>query len=370
MYSQLGGSVDSNNYSADLIDFVSFDRFGGDLRSAVSAVTNTAYASNEAAAAALAVLDAKQQHQIAKAAFTRASTTAHRELVSDIFLSEIRQGGVEKQNGLIAVADRDGFSRSYAAIERMFPGKDWKGDISLVFSALRTLSDGDINFFAPGGSVDVGLAGQFAGFKKSAGQLGIITQRYGAINGFTDGDININQSRISSLDGAGIALWSTHGDIDAGRGAKSALTIPPPKIKLNDDGSITLVFDAAVSGSGIQSARNNRKTANDRGALLADNDGVVIFGSDSRTDRDRYARSLAAGSNYLFAPSGAIDAGDAGISVAGNLTMFGQQVIGTDNINVGGVAIGVPTTTSVSSSTLSMGNVGVGGDRIGDGLHE
>jgi hypothetical protein len=226
-----------------------------------------------------------------------------------------------------------------------------------VFSELKTLNDGDINFFAPGGGVNVGLAGQFAGTKKESGELGIITQRYGAINGFTDGNININQSRISSLDGAGIALWSTHGDIDAGRGAKSALTIPPPKTKINDDGSITLVFDAAVSGSGIQSARNNRKLAGDRGPLQTDSNGVVIFGSDSRTDRDRYARSLSPGSNYLFAPNGAIDAGDAGISVEGNLLVAAQTVRGADNISVGGISIGVPTSTSISAGTLSLGDV-------------
>lgn len=356
-YSQLGGLVNANDYSADLIDFVSFDRFGGDLRSAVNAFTHTPYATNEAAAIALAALPAAQQHQIAKTALVAASTTARRELLSDIFLNEIRQGGVEKQSGFIAVAGRDGFDRSYAAIERMFPGKQWNGDISLVFSELKTLNGGDINFFAPGGGVDVGLAGQFAGTKKEAGELGIITQRYGAINGFTDGDIKINQSRISSLDGAGIELWSTHGDIDAGRGAKSALTIPPPKTQVNDDGSITLVFDAAVSGSGIQSARNNRKLAGDRGPLQTDSNDAVIFGSDSRTDRDRYSRSLAPGSTYLFAPSGAIDAGDAGISVEGNLLVAAQTVRGADNISVGGISIGVPTTTSIGAGTLSLGDV-------------
>ncbi len=356
-YRNLKGSADVNDYSADLIDFVSFERFGGDLIGAVSAVTQVGYASREEAAAALAALPAAQQHQAAKAAFVSASNSARRELLADIFVSEVRLGGVENQNGLIEDAARDGFERSYAAIQRMFPGDKWAGDISLVFSALRTFSDGDINLFAPGGGIDVGLAGEFAGFSKEAGDLGIITQRYGAINGFASGNININQSRISSLDGAGITLWSTDGDIDAGRGAKSALTIPPPKVKLNDDGSITLVFDAAVSGSGIQSARNNRKSALDRGAFASAADGATAFGDDGRIDRVRYARSLAPGSNYLFAPSGVIDAGDAGIAVEGNLLIAAQQVIGTDNINVGGISIGVPTTTSISAGTLSLGDI-------------
>ena len=356
-YAQLLGTVDKNDYSADLIDFVSLDRFGGDLRSAVSAVTHTTYATKEEAAAAMALLSTAQQHQIAKSAFTNAPATARRELLSEIFFNELRQAGVEDLKELVSVKARDGFNRGYTAVERMFPGNKWQGDISLVFSAVRTKGDGDINFFAPGGGVDVGLAGQFAGFTKAAGDLGIITQRYGAINGFADGDININQSRIASLDGAGITLWSSHGDIDAGRGAKSALSIPPPKVEIDPaTGAVKLVFDASVSGSGIQSARNSRKTATDRGDFVTDANGNIVFGEDGHTDRDRYKRSLVAGGNYVFAPGGVVDAGDAGITVDGGLFVGGLQVVNADNINVGGVAIGIPTNTSISAGTLSLGN--------------
>jgi hypothetical protein len=356
-YAQIGGTVDANNYSADLIDFVSFDRFGGDLRGAVSAITQVSYTSNEAAAAALAKLPAAQQHQVARNAFIGAAAPTRRELVSEIFFSELRQGGVENQVGLVAEADRDGYERSYAAIERMFPGDKWQGDISLVFSALRTLNDGDINFFTPGGGVDVGLAGQFAGFTKEPGELGIITQRYGTINGFAHGDISINQSRISSLDGASIGLFSTEGDIDAGRGAKSALSVPPPKVTIKDDGSIVLVFDAAVSGSGIQSAKNSRKSAADRGRLAVDESGVTQVSGDSATDRDRFWRSLSDSTSSVFAPKGFINAGDAGISVESGLIIGALQVIGADNINVGGIAVGVPTSTSISAGQLSLGDV-------------
>jgi hypothetical protein len=45
---------------------------------------------------------------------------------------------------------------------------------------------------------------------------------------------------------------------------------------------------------------------------------------------------------FLFAPAGVVDAGDAGIASAGNVTINATQVLGADNIQVGGVAVGVP----------------------------
>ena len=46
---------------------------------------------------------------------------------------------------------------------------------------------------------------------------------------------------------------------------------------------------------------------------------------------------------FLFAPGGIVDAGDAGITSAGNLTIAATAVLGADNISVGGVATGVPS---------------------------
>jgi hypothetical protein len=357
-YAAAHGFVDTNDYSVNLIDFVSFERFGGDLRTAVTAVTGQTYANNTAAATALALLSAAQQHQIAKAAYNAAPLVTQRELVTEIFFDEIRQGGTENAKSLIAVNGRDSFNRSYAAIASMFPGDKWQGDISLIFSGIRSIDGGDINFFTPGGKVDVGLAGSFKNVPpKESGKLGIIAQRYGNVNGFADGDININQSRIFSLDGGGITLWSTHGNVDAGRGAKTALTIPPPTVTVSPtDGSITLVFPAAVAGSGIQSANNGRLSSLDRGPLVSADDDSTPLNSDGRTGRENFFRSLSPGNTFLFAPNGVVDAGDAGISVSGNLLIAAQQVLGADNINVGGISIGVPTSTAISAGTLSLGN--------------
>ncbi|MFT3930554.1 MAG: filamentous hemagglutinin family protein [Spongiibacteraceae bacterium] len=345
----------SSDYSAKLIDFVSLDRFGGDLVTIVNNSLQPAqpYTTRAQAAAALALLPAAQQQQIALQALIAAAPSARRELVSTVLFDEVRAGGVEGAQNAKGIGH--GLSRSRAALDLMFPNDQWQGEINLVLSSVRTLGDGDINLLVPGGAINVGLATNINGLTKSSDKLGIIAQRYGSINGIAKGDINVNQSRIFSLDGGDITLWSSVGSVDAGRGAKTALTIPPPTVKIDPvTGNTILEFPPAVSGSGIQTASNTRKKANDRGALV--DDAIVTSSSDTRTLRQRYYRSLKPGDVYLFAPEGFINAGDAGILAAGGFIGVGE-IRGADNIKVGGVSIGIPTTTGVGAGTLSLGDV-------------
>ena len=116
-----------------------------------------------------------------------------------------------------------------------------------------------------------------------------------------------------AADGGDILVWATRGDIDAGRGAKTAISAPPPKITFDPQtGAPIIEFPAAFTGSGIQTI------ATTEGRKPGDVD--------------------------LFAPRGVVNAGDAGI-VAGNLTIAATAVLGADNIQVSGVAVGVPVDT-------------------------
>jgi hypothetical protein len=272
---------------------------------------------------------------------------------------EVRAGGVQ-QAGAVAIDQvlqpEEGYGRAYAAIEQMFPGKKWQGDAKLALSVVRTYGDGDINVIVPGGDVDVGLPNRIAGFDKKPSDLGIIANGYGEINGIASGSFNINQSRVFALGNGDIMLWSSNGDVDAGKGAKTALSIDPPKVVFNSDGSSTLVYSTPVAGSGIQGGGPDRD-ATDRGALLPADDAKPGVNNDTLSSRLRFVRSLSKGNSYLFAPQGTVNAGDAGISVTGNLLIAAQQVLGADNINVGGISIGVPTTTAISAGTLSLGDV-------------
>jgi hypothetical protein len=61
----------------------------------------------------------------------------------------------------------------------------------------------------------------------------------------------------------------------------------------------------------------------------------------------------APGSIDLFAPAGIVNAGEAGIGSAGNITIGATQVIGADNISFGGVSVGVPVSDFGAAAALA-----------------
>lgn len=204
------------------------------------------------------------------------------------------------------------YKRGTDAIHALFPtDKVYAGDLSLVFSQLKTIAGGDLNIVVPGGKIDVGLAGTQGGVSKGADQLGIVVQQTGDINVLTSGDVNVNQSRLFTMGGGDIAAWSTLGNIDAGKGAKSAISAPKPVTTIDANGNIKTIFPPIFSGSGIQ--------------------------------------AIGGGDVTLAAPNGVVDAGEAGIS-GGHVTIAATAVIGASNISSSSGTVGVPTTVSAPVS--------------------
>jgi hypothetical protein len=153
-------------------------------------------------------------------------------------------------------------------------------------------------------------------------------QGSGDVNAFVRNDFAVNQSRVFTLDGGDLLMWSSFGDIDAGRGAKSAIAAPPPRVTTDPaTGNTVITFPPAIAGSGIRA--------------------VVT------------TEGVEPGDVYLFAPSGVVSAGDAGIGSEGNVTIGAVEVIGADNIDVGGVSVGVPVadTGSMAAGLTGVSNV-------------
>lgn len=227
-----------------------------------------------------------------------------RSLLQRIVLNEIVVTGDIATNNDSGALFND-YSRAYRAIESLFPGPDgrWpvRGDINLFFSQIKTLRGGDIQLWAPGGQVLAGLATS-SGSAKEAKDLGIVTLSGGSISAVVSGDFLVNQSRVFTLQGGDLLLWSSDGDIDAGRGAKTSSSTVPPRLRLTADGQIEYDVTGAVAGSGI--------------AVLKANPDVTP------------------GKLRLFAPRGTIRAGDAGIRAFD--ATFGGNIEGADNINIGG----------------------------------
>ncbi|WP_157199713.1 hypothetical protein [Methylomonas koyamae] len=129
-----------------------------------------------------------------------------------ILFEEIRLSAQAAATSGGAVRDA-AYQRGYAAIARLFPDSPG-GDIELFFSRIQTLYGGDIDLLAPGGMLNVGLA-SLQGLDKTEDELGIVAQREGHVNVLANGDVRVNQSRVFTLDGGDIAIWSSTGNIDA-----------------------------------------------------------------------------------------------------------------------------------------------------------
>ena len=242
------------------------------------------------------------------------------------------------------------YSRGFDALAKLFPGSTssnptsgaaatYPGSITMYFSRIYTLDGGDISLLAPGGFVNVGISTPPTAFgiTKGADQLGVVAQGSGDVSSVSYGDFEVNQSRVFAADGGNILVWSTDGNIDAGRGAKTAISAPAPTITFDSSGHIQTVFPPALTGSGIQA--------------LSTTPG------------------LSPGDVDLFAPQGVVNANDAGI-VAGNLVIGATAVLGRNNITFSGVAVGLPVentglgaalagTNSVASSAANAATMGL-----------
>jgi hypothetical protein len=256
----------------------------------------------------------------AKQQFDRMTPQLQRSFVEELFFELLRIYGSQE-----AVAGNGNFSGAFAAISALFPGANpnlaqgqtnpYVGDINLFFSRIYTEQGGNISLLAPGGTIDVGKSLPPSGFgiNKAPDQLGIVAQTTGSVYAFSYGDFQVNQSRVFAADGGDILVWSTEGNIDAGAGAKTAISAPALNIVYDSNGQPTVTLRAAIAGSGIQA--------------LSGTPGVI------------------AGNVYLFAPHGVVNANDAGI-VAGNLTVAATAVLGASNITVTGTSVGVPVTVT------------------------
>jgi filamentous hemagglutinin len=259
--------------------------------------------------------------------FAKFTTTQQMPLIDDVFFNELLLSGRAANSGTGV-----GFARKatppsmrciLAAATRRLPNPNpYGGDLDLIYSQIYTLSGGNISILVPGGSIDVGLAFTPVGVaQKLPGQLGIVAEGSGNVDIYSQGDVNVNASRIFTLGGGNILIWSDEGSIDAGNGSKSSLSVPPPTV---------LVARTARSPS--------TTPARSRAAASAP---------------FRPIPSVAAGDVDLDAPVGTVNAGDAGIGAAGNINIAAAHVIGALNINFGGTATGVPSDLSGLGASLS-----------------
>jgi len=209
-----------------------------------------------------------------------------------------------------------------------------EGTISLVDSQINCSGDSSDLYLVARGDVDVGRT-TFALPGESAGNSGLFTAAGGDIDVFAGGDLNVNESRLMTFRGGDITVWSDRGNINAGRGSKTAINAEPPKLVRDGEGNIIGVqFQPPAVGSGIRT-------------LTYDPDGL-----------EGAAREPEPGNVFLFAPQGEIDAGEAGISGA-TVVLGATSIVNVQNISFSQGSVGVP---AASEGSVGMGAVaGTGG---------
>ena len=122
-----------------------------------------------------------------------------------------------------------------------------------------------------------------------------------------------------------ITVWSDQGNINAGRGSRSAVSPRPPKVQIIN-GVTRLVFNPPAVGSGIR---------------------AMTYG-DNAPDP---------GNIHLFAPTGVIDAGEAGIA-GSSVTLAALTVTNAANISFSAGSIGVPQQAAASASIGTLSGAG------------
>ena len=240
----------------------------------------------------------------------------------DIFYLALRDAGRNHTAGT-----GTGYASGFDAIDALFPGSSgtYTGNITLTSREIVTTNGGNIDLLAPGGQVTVGY--DIAGNQPI--DQGILTEDGGNISIFAESDLNVGTSRIFTLHGGNIVIWSTNGNIAAGSSSKTVQSAPPTRVLVDpQSGSVQTDLAGLATGGGI-------------GVLE-----TVVGAPPSDVD--------------LIAPNGTVDAGDAGIRVSGNLNIAAVQVLNAGNIQVGGKSAGTPTTTSANIAGLSAASNATG----------
>lgn len=234
----------------------------------------------------------------------------------DHFYTLLRDFGREAQAG----GGEASYEKGRAAILALFPQANVKGgNINLFASQIKTEQGGSIDLLAPGGSIVVGVADP--SIKKKPSLQGLFTLRDGDIRAYVKDNFLVNQSRVFTLDGGDILAWADTGSIDAGSGAKTVSSTPPPALVIRN-GQIVLDTSNSVSGSGI--------------GVLASRDDTPASDMD------------------LFAPQGAIDAGDAGLRSTGNITLGARTILNARNIQAAGSVSGAPAPVAAAAPVAAL----------------
>ncbi|QQO32131.1 filamentous hemagglutinin family protein [Bradyrhizobium diazoefficiens] len=271
------------------------------------------------------------------AALQALPTDLQHVFIDQVFFAELKAVGIDQKGGTSSDTQR-----GYRMIETMFPaslgytanvlgsGSNGAsqlvktGDMNLLHATVQTQLGGDISMFGPGGNIIVGSLAAEPNSALKLRDIGILTLGGGAINTFTDESVLVNSSRVLTTQGGDILMWSSNGNLDAGRGSKTTLSAPALQVLYDQDDYQSIDLGGFVTGAGI-------------GTLQA-------------------SSKAAASQLYLLAPRGTIDFGTAGVRASGSAVFVAPVIANASNFQVQGSTTGIPTVSVPNIGALTAGS--------------
>ena len=288
-------SLNTMAFLDKLASMTDSSRYFGELQTALADTGNNGLTDS---------LDSHSISSIGDIATSSLSAEVKARLALQLFYIVLRDAG--RDHNKAGSAGYGNYAAGEAAIQT-FINESGTGNILMNSRDIRTKSGGAINLLTPSGGVSL------SPYAVSASLIppGIVTEDGGSINIYTQQSVSIGIGRIFTLRGGDITIWSDKGDIAAGSSSKTVASAPPTRVILDpQSGNVKTDLAGLATGGGI--------------GVLATVAGV------------------APGNVDLIAPSGVIDAGDAGIRSSGNLNLAATKILNADNIAATGTTSGAP----------------------------
>lgn len=238
------------------------------------------------------------------------------------------------------------------------------GDVTMLTSTIASLGGGDLNVTSLGGSMDLGSQELFNTRRNIA--FGLFSSGPGNVNVTAMGDIDVDGSRIASYDGGNISVESLAGNVNAGVGGTSFVTV---QTYWTDPATLTAKsYTEEVFGSGIVANTlitpklvpgaadqpGDISVATPRGDIITGQGGILQEALNGNVSAGPTITLTAGTQPSDTSPgfAGNIELGDSGV--------IGGSVTATANGNISGLVISRQNSTINAAQTFS-GTVLAGG---------
>ena len=233
-----------------------------------------------------------------------------------------------------------------------------EGVLEMTASAVITERGGDISIVNPGGAINVGL--KDAG---GDGPKGVIALGGGDVFGYARDDFQVNVQRVFIVGQGDMAIWSSAGDIDSGRGANTAVAAPPLAPRRSADG-VVFEIPATTTGSGLGIVPDAEGRVDGSIGLYPAFGEILALDAFIRAPRIELGGSVSGADNL----GGGTVSGASAVVAAPAAAVGGPPPAGSDDRGTAGPAAPAAEATRERQSLLTVELLGTGPGEPCEGL--